>query len=643
MAQSTRSQIDRLQKQYAENPGSRVFVYLAEAYRKAGELGRAHEVLSQGLEKHRNYLSGMVVLARVYGDQGEDAKAEAVWRDVVKLDPENVVALRALGDIAEASGHREEAMELYRRVVRLENAEPVAADADDAWETEALPAPFVPEPAASAWEDDSLTFSVTEEPVVVEPAGWSPESFHDLDAGAPAPWAGPAATEEDAEEEEYGVEAAAPVDDPEAVAEPVPAVEAEPVPEESEEEPAGFYAMEEATGLAEEEEEAPAPVAEAVDDEPEVLPGPEAEDEEEEEPAPEPAVARVEAPEPLAGYGSRPLRLWAAERMPDPVEGMDGGWGGAAALAEMLVRLLEKDGQVFQARSSLRRLLALGIGRELDLDATRLDALALASVLGSLGELRSGDGAQGARLDVTMQLLSGAALPGGVREAVAAQHERWDGTGPGGVREDDIPLLARVLAVASAAAARLAATPDVGAALDELQREAGSAFDPVLVSVVRRVFTHRELHGIGYGWGGRVAVVHPQELRALDLASHLHGNGYTVETAGTAQALKESLRRAAPQALVLGAELPDADAAALIREVRSVPALLALPVVVVDAVDPQRRVALLGAGADLCFGPEVDFPEFKASVDALLRRYEAALARARPARRLLPAQTADNA
>ncbi len=636
MAQSTRSQIDRLQKQYAENPGSRVFVYLAEAYRKAGELGRAHEVLSQGLEKHRNYLSGMVVLARVYGDQGEDAKAEAVWRDVVKLDPENVVALRALGDIAEASGHREEAMELYRRVVRLENAEPVAVDSDDAWETEALPAPFVPEPAASSWEDDSLTFSVPEEPVVVEPSGWSPESFHDLDAGAPAPWAGPAAKEEGAKRRKRSteVEAAAPADVPEAAA--------EPVPEEPEEEPADLYVME-AAGL-EEEEAAPEPVAEAVD-EPEMLAEPEAEEEEEEEPAPEPAVARAEAPEPLAGYGSRPLRLWAAERMPDPVEGMDGdgGWGSAAALAEMLVRLLEKDGQVFQARSSLRRLLALGIGRELDLDAARLDALALASVLGSLGELRSGDGARGTRLDVTMQLLSGAALPGGVREAVAAQHERWDGTGPGGLREDDIPLLARVLAVASAAATRLAATPDVGAALDELQREAGSAFDPVVVSVVRRVFTHRELHGIGYGWGGRVAVAHPQELRALDLASHLHGNGYTVETAGTAQALKESLRRAAPQALVLGAELPDADAAALIREVRSVPALLALPVVVVDAVDPQRRVALLGAGADLCFGPEVDFPEFKASVDALLRRYEAALARARPARRLLPAQTADNA
>ena len=301
---------------------------------------------------------------------------------------------------------------------------------------------------------------------------------------------------------------------------------------------------------------------------------------------------------------------------------------GAVALTEMLVRLLEQEGSVVHAQSSLRRLLAVAIGRELDVPQAQLDSLALAALLGGIGELSLSGPAAGAAGDsgrslaVTLQLLQGLPLPQGVREAVAQQYERWDGAGPAGLREEQIPFLARVLAVARTGAALLAGPADPAGAVAELQRQAGSAFDPVVVSVLRRVFTHRDQHGIGFGWGGRVAVAHPQELRALGLAARLHANGYAVETAGGAQALRELLRGGAPEALVLGADLPDGDPAALIRELRGTPALATLPVVVIDAAAPERRVALLAAGADLCFAPEVSFAEFKASLDALLRRSE---------------------
>ena len=156
--------------------------------------------------------------------------------------------------------------------------------------------------------------------------------------------------------------------------------------------------------------------------------------------------------------------------------------------------------------------------------------------------------------------------------------------------------------------------------MDELQRHAGSAFDPIVVSVLRRVFAQRERHGIGYGWGGRVAVAHPRELRALELAARLHGEGYAAETAGTAAELRDRLHGV--QALVLGADLPDADAGALVREVRGTSPTL--PVLVVDAGDARRRVELLGAGADVCFPPDADFLEVRATLDALLRRGESA-------------------
>jgi DNA-binding response OmpR family regulator len=156
--------------------------------------------------------------------------------------------------------------------------------------------------------------------------------------------------------------------------------------------------------------------------------------------------------------------------------------------------------------------------------------------------------------------------------------------------------------------------------VDDLQRQAGSAFDPLVVSVLRRVFAQRERHGIGYGWGGRVAVVHPHELRALELAARLHGEGYAAETLDSAAALRDLLRTGSPQALVLGADLPDADAALLVREIRSVGGLL--PVLVVDASDARRRIELLGAGADVCFPAGADFLEVRATLDALLRRGE---------------------
>ena len=192
------------------------------------------------------------------------------------------------------------------------------------------------------------------------------------------------------------------------------------------------------------------------------------------------------------------------------------------------------------------------------------------------------------------------------------------------MRRGRIPFLARILAVSRAAAALLAERgPDVAAVIDELQRQAGSAFDPIVVSVVRRVFANREQHGIGYGWGGRVCVAHPQELRALELATRLHARGYVVETASAADAVREQVRRAAPQALVLGASLPEAEVAALVQELRST--IAGLPVVVIDAESAEQRVALLGAGADVCFPPEVSFTELKATLDAFLRRNETTL------------------
>jgi hypothetical protein len=114
MAESHREEIAKLEALYASNPGGRVFVHLAEAYRKAGEHDRARRILNEGLERHSDSASAYVVLGRVLADAGEDNEAEAAFRRVLDLDGGNLVALRWLGDLARKNGRLGDARSHYR-------------------------------------------------------------------------------------------------------------------------------------------------------------------------------------------------------------------------------------------------------------------------------------------------------------------------------------------------------------------------------------------------------------------------------------------------------------------------------------------------------------------------------------------------
>ena len=86
---------------------------------------------------------------------------------------------------------------------------------------------------------------------------------------------------------------------------------------------------------------------------------------------------------------------------------------------------------------------------------------------------------------------------------IRSHHERWDGVGyPDGLSGEEIPMGARILAVADADEAMTAGrvyqeARDPDWALSEIQRCAGSQFDPRVVEAMVRVIRSQQPTPIG--------------------------------------------------------------------------------------------------------------------------------------------------
>src|SRR5215218_134277 len=110
------TEIEKLERRYAENPQGLTFAPLAEVHRKNGEIARALELLKAGLELHPNYIPASIVLGRCHQDLGDLPAAEEAFAHVLRLDDENVIALKSLADINERQDRLEDAEGWPRRL-----------------------------------------------------------------------------------------------------------------------------------------------------------------------------------------------------------------------------------------------------------------------------------------------------------------------------------------------------------------------------------------------------------------------------------------------------------------------------------------------------------------------------------------------
>ncbi len=89
--------ISRLERVFATQRSVRVVAPLAEAYRIERRLGEAEATARDGIRDYPDSISIRVVLARSLRDQGRDTDAREAFREVVRLDPENMEALVFVG------------------------------------------------------------------------------------------------------------------------------------------------------------------------------------------------------------------------------------------------------------------------------------------------------------------------------------------------------------------------------------------------------------------------------------------------------------------------------------------------------------------------------------------------------------------
>jgi tetratricopeptide (TPR) repeat protein len=155
MASSAR--IDELKKKFDENP-RRYFAPLANEFRKGGDLDQAILICEEFLPQQPGHMSGHIVYGQALFENGRLDEARTVFETALSLDPENLIALRHLGDIAGRQGDHSAARRWYERVLeadpRNEELQSLIAGLDDGRHAQSA-ASASAEPERAPWREEA--------------------------------------------------------------------------------------------------------------------------------------------------------------------------------------------------------------------------------------------------------------------------------------------------------------------------------------------------------------------------------------------------------------------------------------------------------------------------------------------------------
>jgi putative nucleotidyltransferase with HDIG domain len=215
------------------------------------------------------------------------------------------------------------------------------------------------------------------------------------------------------------------------------------------------------------------------------------------------------------------------------VAGGTAGEALAPTLASALANAIEAREEGMRGHCERLGLLAMRLGLASSLGEEEIEAIRLGALLHDIGKIGIPDrvllkaGALNTEETELMQahtvigdrLLEPIEVLAAVRPIVKHHHERWDGDGyPDGLRGEEIPLGARIIAVADAveamSASRVYREPlPEPAIVRELERGRGSQWDPAIVDLILRLI---ETEAISFSAEGlQISQVLPRRSAAL--------------------------------------------------------------------------------------------------------------------------------
>jgi tetratricopeptide (TPR) repeat protein len=111
--------ISGMTNQLAQDPASLIFLPLADALRRRGQLEPALAVATRGVHRYPEIADGYDLLARIHADRGDGDAAFDAWTTVLRLSPDHLGAHKGLaflafraGDLGRSAKHLSRALEL---------------------------------------------------------------------------------------------------------------------------------------------------------------------------------------------------------------------------------------------------------------------------------------------------------------------------------------------------------------------------------------------------------------------------------------------------------------------------------------------------------------------------------------------------
>jgi tetratricopeptide (TPR) repeat protein len=113
------SEIAKLTERISKDPKSKLFVPLAEEYKKAGDIEMSIHVLTEGLKSNPGYATARSFLGKLLFEKGDISGAQKEFEEVAKAIPDNLMAQRKLGDLYILQNRPADALTHYKTVLSL--------------------------------------------------------------------------------------------------------------------------------------------------------------------------------------------------------------------------------------------------------------------------------------------------------------------------------------------------------------------------------------------------------------------------------------------------------------------------------------------------------------------------------------------